>query len=80
MGDAATGHRVKVVIERAEDGYVAYPLGLKGVVVGQGDSYADALQDATSAIRAHVRTFGTDAVDADPAALDAFVAEVEVQF
>ncbi len=27
----------KVVVEKHPDGYVAYPLGLKGVVVGQGD-------------------------------------------
>jgi hypothetical protein len=26
-------------IEKHTDGYVAYPLGLKGVVVGQGDTY-----------------------------------------
>jgi predicted RNase H-like HicB family nuclease len=80
MSDAATLHRVKVVIERVEDGYVAYPLGLKGVVVGQGDSYAEALDDVTSAIRAHVRTFGSEAIQADPAAVDAFVAEAEVRF
>jgi len=30
---------VKIVVERHSDGYVAYPLGLKGVVVGEGDSY-----------------------------------------
>jgi hypothetical protein len=27
---------VKVVIEKHPDGYVAYPLGLKGVIVSQG--------------------------------------------
>lgn len=31
----------KVVVEKHADGYVAYPLGLKGVVVGQGDSYLE---------------------------------------
>jgi len=30
---------IKIVVEKHEDGYVAYPLGLKGVVVGEGDSY-----------------------------------------
>jgi len=29
----------KIVVEKHPDGYVAYPLGLKGVVVGQGDTY-----------------------------------------
>ncbi len=80
MGDVATLHKVKVVIEHTEDGYVAYPLGLKGVVVGQGDSYAEALKDVTSAIRAHVETFGPEAIETEPAAVDAFVAETEVRF
>ena len=53
--------RVKIVIERHEDGYVAYPVGLRGVVVGEGDTYDDALADATSAIRFHIETFGADA-------------------
>jgi len=29
----------KIIVEKHSDGYVAYPLGLKGVVVGQGDTY-----------------------------------------
>ena len=33
--------QIKVVVEKHADGYVAYPLGIKGVVVGQGDSYED---------------------------------------
>ena len=28
----------KIVVEKHPDGYVAYPLGIKGVVVGQGDT------------------------------------------
>lgn len=28
--------RFKIIVEKHPDGYVAYPLGLKGVVVGQG--------------------------------------------
>jgi hypothetical protein len=34
---------------------------MKGAVVGEGDSYEEALQDTRSAIRFHVRTFGKDA-------------------
>ncbi len=30
--------RVKIIVEKYEDGYVAYPIGIKGCVVGQGDS------------------------------------------
>ena len=30
------GRQVKIIVEKHPDGYVAYPLGLKGVVVGEG--------------------------------------------
>jgi len=50
----------KIIIEKHSDGYVAYPLGLKGVVVGEGDSYEAALADVQSAIRFHLETFGND--------------------
>jgi predicted RNase H-like HicB family nuclease len=53
---------LKVVVEKHSDGYVAYPLGLSGIVVGQGDTYDEALADVTSAIRFHIETFGTDAI------------------
>ena len=70
--------QVKVIVEKNPDGYVAYPLGCKGVVVGQGDSYEEALADLKSAIRCHVETFGPDVLDADPPVLEAFVAETGV--
>ncbi|MBI4507302.1 MAG: type II toxin-antitoxin system HicB family antitoxin [Chloroflexi bacterium] len=69
---------VKIVVEHHPDGYVAYPLGLRGVVVGQGDTAEQALADVTSAIRFHVETFGTDVLDAEPTVLDAFLAETAV--
>ncbi len=50
--------QIKIIIEKNVDGYVAYPLGLHGVVVGQGNSYEEALADVRSAIRFHVETFG----------------------
>jgi hypothetical protein len=37
--------RIKVIVEKHPDGYVAYPLGLKGVVVGESDTYEGALAD-----------------------------------
>ncbi|MHB1035723.1 MAG: type II toxin-antitoxin system HicB family antitoxin [Pirellulales bacterium] len=70
--------RVKVVIEHREDGYIAYPLGMQGVVVGQGDSYDEALADVTSAIRAHVQEFGFEALVFESPATEAFIAEAEV--
>jgi hypothetical protein len=38
----------KVIVEKHPDGYVAYPLGLKGIVVGEGDTYEEALTDVTT--------------------------------
>ncbi len=51
-------HQFKVVVEKHPDGYVAYPLGLKGVVVGDGDSHDEALNNVKSAIKFHIETFG----------------------
>ncbi len=65
----------KIVVEKHADGYVAYPLGLKGVVVGEGDTYEEALADAKSAIRFHLDTFGPDALDADSPVLEAYLAD-----
>ncbi len=48
----------KIIVEKHSDGYVAYPLGLKGVVVGEGDTYEEALTDVKSAIAFHIETFG----------------------
>ena len=52
--------QIKVIVEKHSDGYVAYPLGLNGVVVGEGDTYEQALADVRSAIRFHVETFGEE--------------------
>jgi predicted RNase H-like HicB family nuclease len=68
----------KIVVEKHTDGYVAYPLGLKGVVVGQGDTYEDALSDVKSAISFHIETFGDEALETDSPVLEAFVAETAV--
>jgi predicted RNase H-like HicB family nuclease len=69
---------VKIIVEKYDDGYVAYPLGLKGVVVGQGDTYEAAVEEVKSAIRFHVKTFGPAVLQTDKPVLEAFVAEAEV--
>ncbi|MBF0368202.1 MAG: type II toxin-antitoxin system HicB family antitoxin [Magnetococcales bacterium] len=51
---------IKIVVEKHPDGCVAYPLGLKGVVVGEGDSFEEAISDVQSAIQFHVETFGPE--------------------
>jgi hypothetical protein len=47
-------------------------------VVGEGDSYDEALHDTRSAIRFHIESFGKDAFYDDVEVLEAFVAEAEI--
>ena len=68
----------KIVVEKHPDGYVAYPLGLKGIVIGEGDSYEEALADVKSAIAFHLETFGQEVFDNDEPVLEAFIAEAGV--
>lgn len=69
---------LKILIEKHPDGYVAYPLGLKGVVVGEGDSYEEALADVKSAILFHVETFGAEVLEDESPVLEVFVAETGI--
>ena len=68
----------KIIVEKYPDGYVAYPLGLKGVIVGEGNTYEAALKDVKSAIKFHIETFGDDVLESDTPVLEAFVAEARV--
>ena len=68
----------KIIVEKHKEGYVAYPLGLKGVVVGEGDTYEDAVADATSAIEFHIETFGAEALELEESVLDVFITETGV--
>jgi predicted RNase H-like HicB family nuclease len=57
--------QIKIMVEKHADGYVAYPLGLKGVVVGEGDTYEEVLADVESAIKIHLEAFGEEAFDVE---------------
>lgn len=70
--------QIKIIVEKHPDGYVAYPLGIKGVVVGQGNTYEDALSDVKSAIHFHIESFGEEVLEVEPPILEAFVAEAGV--
>ena len=70
--------QLKLIVEKHADGYVAYPLGLKGVIVGEGDTYEAALADVKSAIQFHVETFGKEVLESETPVLEAFVAELGV--
>ncbi len=66
----------KIIIEKHPDGYVAYPLCLKGIVVGEGDTYEEALENVKSAIRFHIETFGNSVIEDEP--VEVFTAEMGV--
>ncbi len=70
--------KVKIIIEKHSDGYTAYPLGLKGIVVGEGNSYEEALKDVTSAIKFHIETFGKDVLEEKFDVEEAFIAEAQL--
>ena len=71
--------QIKIIVERHPDGYVAYPLGIQGVVVGEGDTYEAAVADVKSAIKFHVESFGPKVLETQPPVLEAFVAEAAVE-
>ena len=68
----------KVIVEKHPDGYVAYPLGVQGVIVGAGDTSEEALADVTSAMPFHRETFGADVLEDAASVLAVFVAEAGI--
>jgi hypothetical protein len=67
------------IIEKYPDGYVAYPVGVSGVVVGEGDSYEEALPDVQSDLKFHLETFGADALGGEEGpVLEPFLVEAAV--
>lgn len=69
--------QIKIIVEKHPDGYVAYPLGLKGIVVGEGDTCEEALADIKSALKFHMETFGEETLELDDN-VETFIAEVAV--
>jgi len=66
---------IKIIVEKHPDGYIAYPLGIEGVVIGEGESYQEALEDAKSALRFHIETFGVEVLDTEYSVLEASITE-----
>lgn len=66
---------MKVIIEKHPEGYVGYPAGVQGVIVGQGATYEETLRDVQSAVRFHIESFGRESLGSKSPALDAFVAD-----
>jgi predicted RNase H-like HicB family nuclease len=67
----------KIVIEKYPDGYVAYPIGIMGAVVGQGETYEEALADVKSALACYVEEFGQEILE-DSYPTNVFIDEVGV--
>ena len=69
---------LKLIVEKHSDGFVAYPLGMKGVVVGEGDTFEEAVADVTSAVEFHIETFGPDVFNDEETVLEAYVSDTGV--
>lgn len=69
---------IKIIVEKHPDGYLAYPIGMKGVVLGEGNTYEEALADVKSAIKFHIETFGSEELEDNQDVVEAFVAETAV--
>ena len=67
----------KIIIEKHLDGYVAYPIGVMGAIVGQGNTYEEALSDVKSAIACYVEVFGKETLEDIPS-VEVFIAEAGV--
>jgi predicted RNase H-like HicB family nuclease len=70
--------QLKIIVEKHPDGYIAYPLGLKGVVVGDGSTDDEAVADVKSAIQFHIETIGSEVMPEDSIVLEAFIAEATI--
>lgn len=55
----------EIVIESFEDGFVAYVRGVDGIVIGEGNTFGEALADVLSALQFHMETFGADTTNND---------------
>jgi len=67
--------KIKIIVEKHPDGYIAYPIRLKGVVVGEGNTYEEVIADVRSAIKFHIETFGKEDLEIEEI-VETFVAEL----
>jgi predicted RNase H-like HicB family nuclease len=68
---------LKIIVEKHSDGYVAYPIGIVGAIVGQGDTYEEALADVKSAIACYAEVFGKEMLE-DVPTIEVFISEAGV--
>lgn len=51
-------NQYKISVKQNHDGFIAYPVGMKGIVIGEGDTCQDTLEDVKSAMAFHIESFG----------------------
>ena len=76
--EAVMAREIKVIVEQHADGFVAYPVGLRSIIVGQGDTHEEVVADVTSAIQFHAETFGPAELEPDEPLLDVFLTDTRV--
>ncbi len=70
-------NQFKIIVEQHPDGFIAYPVGMQGIVIGEGDTYQEAIDDVKSAIAFHLESFGKK-VFQDYDLITANIAEVTI--
>jgi hypothetical protein len=67
---------IKLIVERHPDTYIAYPLGIVGACVSQGDTYEEALAEVKVMLKELVDIYGEELFDDNEnPVMEAFVEE-----
>jgi predicted RNase H-like HicB family nuclease len=70
---------VRFIVEHHSNGFIAYPIGIQGMAAGQGKTYDEALENAKSALKFHIETFGEDVLKSDSLIIEAKIEEEIVE-
>jgi len=68
---------INIIIEKHPEGYVAYPSGLSGVLLIEGNTYQEALENIKSTIKLHLETFRKETFK-DESIIETFINEITV--
>ena len=66
---------VRVVVEKYPTQYVAYAIGLKETVRGEGSTFEEAFNAVKAILDSHVEAYGSEALEPQTPILEAFIAE-----
>ena len=68
---------INIIIEKHQERYVAYPSGLSGVLLSEGNTYQEALEIIKSTIKFHLETFRKETFK-DESIIETFIDEITV--